>query len=70
MQATPTKEPRPRLLLTVDEAARMLSLSRPFLYRLMQRGEIASIKLGGSRRIELAELQAFVARQVAAQRGY
>jgi len=65
-QAEPTK----KLLLTVNEAAQMLSLSRPFFYRLMQRGEIASLKLGGSRRIQLTELQAFVARQVSTQKGY
>ncbi|MBA3823712.1 MAG: helix-turn-helix domain-containing protein [Ktedonobacterales bacterium] len=58
-----------KILLTVNEAARLLSLSRPFLYRLMQRGEIASLKFGSSRRIKLEELLAFVERQSLLQAG-
>ncbi|MBA3823176.1 MAG: helix-turn-helix domain-containing protein [Ktedonobacterales bacterium] len=56
-----------RLLFTVNEAARILSLSRPFIYRLIQRGEIASLKVGGLRRIALEDLQKFVAQLRASQ---
>ena len=38
-------------LLTVREAARFLRLSRSNLYALMERGELAFVKLGRSRRI-------------------
>ncbi|HUF32984.1 MAG TPA: helix-turn-helix domain-containing protein [Acidimicrobiales bacterium] len=35
-----------RLTLTVDEAARLLGISRAFAYDLVRRGEIPSIRLG------------------------
>jgi excisionase family DNA binding protein len=40
----------------------MLSLSRKTLYDLMRRGEMASLKIGGSRRIPLTALHDFIAR--------
>ena len=57
----------PKLLLTVIEAAQALNLSRAFMYRLLQRGELASLKLGGSRRIAWIGLLAFVERHMAEQ---
>lgn len=62
MSETTTKEAVPKLLYTVSEAAQVLSLSRAVLYRLMQRGELASLKLDGARRITWKQLQAFVER--------
>lgn len=49
-----------RFLLTVEEAARSLSLSRMSVYRLLQRQELPSVKIGGSRRISVAALQAYI----------
>ena len=53
-----------QILLTVEEAARLYSVSRSTLYVLIQRGEIQSIKIGASRRIPVAALDEFVRRQL------
>jgi excisionase family DNA binding protein len=50
------------LLLTVKESAKRLSLARSTLYELVLTGEIASIKIGRSRRIPLDALTAYVDR--------
>jgi excisionase family DNA binding protein len=48
----PTRKSAERpLLITVDEAARLLGVSRSKLYPLLSAGEIESIKFGGHRRI-------------------
>lgn len=51
-----------RFLLSVDEAAQSLHISRVGIYRLMQRGELRSVKVGGLRRISVTALQAYVDR--------
>ncbi len=56
--------PRPKVLLSVDEAAVALSMGRTFVYDLLTRGEIVSIKIGRRRRIPVSALQAFVTRRV------
>jgi len=50
------------LLVTVTEAARRLRLGRSATYLLIQRGELPSIKIGGSRRVAVADLHEFVDR--------
>ena len=50
------------LLLTIKEAARRLSLARSHVYQHLQRGTLASVRIGRSRRIPVAELEAFVDR--------
>ncbi len=55
-----------KVLLTIEEAAQALSLGRTYCYDLVMRKQIASIKLGRKRRIPLAALHEFVARQLAA----
>jgi excisionase family DNA binding protein len=48
-----------RLLLTAQEAAQALGVSRTKVYDLMRSGRLRSVKIGGSRRIPvdaLAEL--------------
>ncbi len=52
-----------QILLTVEEAARLYSVSHSTLYVLIQRGELQSIKIGASRRVPVAALDEFVARQ-------
>ncbi len=47
----------PRLLLTVPEAAEALAISRSKLYELLASGDIASIRIDGSRRIPLTALE-------------
>ena len=47
-------------LLTGDEVAERLQVSRSFAFRLMQRGEIATVRLGRLRRVRLVDLEAFI----------
>jgi len=49
-----------KLLLTVEEAAAVLSLSRTRLYGLVMHKEIYSVKVGGARRIPMQALHEFV----------
>ncbi|HEY3228825.1 MAG TPA: helix-turn-helix domain-containing protein [Roseiflexaceae bacterium] len=48
------------LLVRVEEAARLLSLSRSMIYALLNSGELPSVRCGTARRIPLAALQAWV----------
>jgi excisionase family DNA binding protein len=56
-----------RLLLTVPEAAVALGIGRTLAYELVLRGELPSVKLGRARRIPVAALEAFVAKQTASR---
>jgi excisionase family DNA binding protein len=56
----------PRLIVTVEEAADILSLSRSKIYSLIRSGKIRALKIGRSRRIPVAELQRFVELELAA----
>lgn len=51
----------PKLLVDVDDAAEVLSLSRSTVYDLMAAGRLPSVYVGRSRRIPWAALEAFVA---------
>jgi excisionase family DNA binding protein len=53
-----------KVLLTIEEAAAMLSLGRTFTYDLVMRNQIMSVKVGRKRRIPAFALQAFVAQCV------
>jgi excisionase family DNA binding protein len=55
------------LLLTVDEAAKELRVGRTKMFALLDRGEVESIKVGGSRRVPYASLVAYVKRLTAEQ---
>ena len=50
-----------KLCLTPGEAAQVLSVGRTMLYELLKRGEIASISVGGARRIPIDSLRAYIA---------
>ena len=61
MKERPTDEPDPKqLLITVDEAARRLSIGRSHVYAQMQRGRLRSVQIGRSRRILKRDLDDFV----------
>lgn len=49
-----------KLLITVEEAARRLSIGRSHMYEQLQRGHLRSVKIGRSRRILLRDLDAFL----------
>src|SRR4051794_24142180 len=46
-----------RLLLTIDEAAARLGIGRSHAYIYVMKGELASVKLGRSRRVPAAALE-------------
>ena len=52
----------PRLLLTVAEAGKALGISRSMVYELIAGDQLASVKIGGARRISYDSLVAFVRR--------
>jgi excisionase family DNA binding protein len=49
-----------KLLLTVEEAARRLGISRTVMYRLVSTGAVESVKLGWLRRVPSECLNEFV----------
>jgi excisionase family DNA binding protein len=51
-----------KLLLTPEEAAKVLSIGRSKVYELMSGGQLASVRIGGSRRVPADELSRFVER--------
>jgi excisionase family DNA binding protein len=53
------------LLLTVETAARRLSLSRSKTYQLIASGALRSVAVGRSRRVPVDALEAFVGALVA-----
>jgi excisionase family DNA binding protein len=56
-----------KVLLTVEEAARAMSVGRTFMWELVMRRQVKSIKVGRSRRVPVTALQEFVARELANQ---
>jgi len=57
----PTRSITPSLL-TVDEAAAALSLSRTAVYELMRTGDLGSVQIGVRRRVPVTAIDAYVAR--------
>jgi excisionase family DNA binding protein len=48
------------LLVTVEEAARLLRVGRTLIYEQLRRGTLQSIRVGRCRRIALVDLERFV----------
>jgi PTS system nitrogen regulatory IIA component len=55
---TTTLQPEP--LLTVDEAARFLRISRAKAYEMAQRGELPTVRMGRSVRVRRDRLEAWL----------
>ena len=51
-----------KLLLKPEEAAEVLSIGRTKLYALMAEGQLASVRIGNSRRVPLDAVNEFIAR--------
>lgn len=66
IERDPTEARSQVLLLTAEEAARILSVSRSRVYELIAAGELASLKLGRSRRISRRALETFIEEREAA----
>ncbi len=49
-------------LLKAADVARVLNISVPMAYRLMQRGEIPTVRIGTAVRVKPCDLQAFIER--------
>jgi excisionase family DNA binding protein len=59
VSATPEGEPS-LLAVPPAEAARMLSLSRPMIYKLIQSGELRTVNIGRTRRVPVSELERLI----------
>jgi len=55
------------LMLTPEEAASELRIGRSRMYELLRRGEVISVRVGGSRRVLRDSLKAYVDKLVAEQ---
>ncbi len=53
-----------KLLVSVEEAAQMLSIGRSLVYKLVMSKQVLSVKIGRNRRIPVFALEAFIAQQV------
>jgi excisionase family DNA binding protein len=51
-----------KTLLSADEVARVLGVSRKTVYKLVRQGEIASLRVGGLLRFNEADLRAYLCR--------
>jgi excisionase family DNA binding protein len=61
-------EQQEKKLLTIDEAGKTLGLGRSMTYNLVASKELASIKIGKSRRIPLSAIDDFIKRRLQDQR--
>lgn len=66
MQAIPEKKPVIQKLLRASEVAEILDVSKAFVYQLIQRGLIRSVRIGTSRRIRMEDLLHFIEENSAA----
>jgi excisionase family DNA binding protein len=61
---TPPVEPVKKLLYTTPEAAAALGVCERTLYRHLLAGDLFSLRIGATRRIPIAALEAYIARQM------
>jgi excisionase family DNA binding protein len=59
-----SKNTHNKLLVSVEEAAQMLSIGRSLVYKLVLSKQVLSVKIGRARRIPVFALEAFIAQQV------
>jgi excisionase family DNA binding protein len=62
MSQNPDHAETPRLMLTIPEAARRLSIGRSFIYQLIIAGELETVQLGRLRRVPFDCLVEYVER--------
>jgi excisionase family DNA binding protein len=49
-----------RILLTAEQVAEILQISRSFAYALMRRGEIPTVRMGRSVRVRPQDLEKYI----------
>ena len=54
------QSPRRALLLTIPEVAAALRISRSFVYRFFDGGQLGWVRVGGTRRVTPAEIDRFI----------
>jgi len=54
-----------RLLLRPEEAAHAMSIGRGKVFELIARGELPSVLVGGSRRVPVEAIRAWIAKRIA-----
>ena len=59
MSTTP-EPPAPVLAVPPAEAARLLGLSRPMIYKLICSGQLRTVTIGRARRVPVAELERLI----------
>ncbi len=47
-------------LITIKDVMELLSISRPTVYRLMDKGDIPSYKIGNQLRFKQSEIEAYI----------
>lgn len=65
METQSSQTTLPPILISVKEAARLLSLGRSTIYELIASNALPSVHIGNARRIPLAALYAWVNDQIA-----
>ena len=55
------------MLVTVEEAGRLLALGRSTVYALVAQGRLSSIKIGRARRVPITELRRFIETELGAE---
>lgn len=58
-----------KLLVTIMEAASLLSVGRSTIYKLMNSGDLDVVKLGCSARITMASIRAIVGADIVSGKG-
>jgi excisionase family DNA binding protein len=61
-----TRSAMPKLLLTAEDAAEVLSVGRSTVYELIRLGVLDSVKIGKARRVPVTAVQEYVDRLVMA----
>ena len=56
--------PDDKLLLTIPEVAYRIGLGRSFVYELVMKGEIKSVKIGRARRVPVSAVEEFIQAKV------
>jgi excisionase family DNA binding protein len=63
----PHEVPAQRIAVSVDEAVTLTGLSRSTLFRIVQTGELPSLKVGRRRLIRVVDLDGYIESLVGAQ---